>query len=64
VQINNYYKQLEVAAPDEITAEIATLRRGWKEIIFSKDLMISRKIDNIDRPAEVSHAASKVVDYI
>ena len=63
-QINEYYTQLEAAAPDELKGKIVTLREGWKQVSFPLDEMISGELKTVSRPPEVSQAAREVSTYV
>jgi hypothetical protein len=63
-EVNEYYEQLEAAAPSEIKDDVATLRTGWKQVSFSLEEMLSGDIRNIQRPPEVSEAARNVLEYV
>jgi hypothetical protein len=57
-EINEYYKQLEAVAPEEIKNDITTLREGWKQIEFG---ILG---GNASRPEEISEAGQNVAEFV
>jgi len=63
-EVEEYYHQLEAAAPREIREDVAILRAGWKQVRVPLEDVLSGNIRNIQRPPEVSEAAQNVHEYI
>jgi len=57
-EINEFYKQLEAAAPSEIKGDVAVLRGGWKDLEFTFGG------GEATRPREVSDAARNVFQFV
>lgn len=57
-EIDAYYEQLEAVAPDEIKADVATLRKGWNKVSMPLGG------GEASRPPEVSEAAREVFEFV
>ena len=62
--INEYYEQLEAAAPREIRDDVTTLRQGWQQVSFPLGQATGGEVTSMSRPPEVSAAAKSVADYM
>ncbi|RLC84574.1 MAG: hypothetical protein DRJ03_13925 [Chloroflexi bacterium] len=62
--VNDYYEQLEAAAPKEIKDDVATLREGWQQVSFPLSQATGGQVSSMSRPPEVSAAAKNVANYM
>ena len=62
--VNDYYEQLEAAAPKEIKDDVATLRAGWQQVSFPLSQAVGGQVSSMSRPPEVSAAAKNVANYM
>jgi hypothetical protein len=63
-EIDQYYQELEAAAPGEIKEDIRTLRQGWNQFSFPLEQHLEGEITDISRPPEVTEAALNVFDFV
>lgn len=62
-EIDQYYEELGAVAPGEISDDVAVLREGWQQTLFSFEQAQMGDIEEVSRPPEVTEAAINVSGF-